>query len=1349
MGTRLFRFLIALFSVLLVLLAVVQLAGRITMANIDRLEPRLISELSRFGVVPAGLQGRWHRLNPVLHIAELQIPGGHVRDLYVEIDFLESLYRGALTFRRLASPSASVTVFRDGSGVYSIPGLVRRGETSDAWLTTLRHSDRIQVNGAVSVVDAAGLLSSVSVTLGSSGEWFSHKLSLSVGDASGGEIQVRQHERAGVFLWRRQAIAARVDSDGFKLDDALLARYGVAGVGLERLQGFWRTAQDPEGEALAGGRLHVALQPFEYGGTPVGASKILISARRSDDDVIRFDVNEPRLVGVVLPSYRAIVRPREGLMAGHIGPFDLGPLVSGLASNLAGNELLSRWLRELAIQGSFDGGHFAWRDGPVFRFSVSNVDITGYHGVPTLKGGGGRFLGNARSVRAEVADTPVELAFPDLFERQWPLSSVSGSLWFYFEPGYMGLRGIDLGARPSFSPVTGTFSLARPSEKAEESLYLSLQTGAVPYADTADFIPYKLPDNIKSWIVDNISAGDARRVNIALQTLAKPENPDVDRRLELVADVTAASVAYHPDWPELDGADALLELTGWGTRVSASNMPSEFGPIGRAQIFLPRGEQIVQIESDTTMKTSQLLRFVRETPITEWLPVVDESWSGSGEVAISASVVVPYAGANTEEASDSVAEELKADIQLRALGAKLVLAGYRLEFSNLTGFARYLHPYQLSSDALKGSLFDAPADLTLETRGNNIHLGVSGSFSPADAFDVLAVRPMRIAVGRAGFSGELRVPVQQPGVPMRLSLTSDLTGLEVTAPAPLVKSAGQPRSTRVEVDFRSNGEYVNVQHGSDLLRGWLARSGEGAWEGALGVNTRPGQSNGAEVTITGRVASVDVASWSDFAAAQNEPWLFEEEEAADDRAAAGVASINWQLDRFHAEVLSVGDLLFPDVVIDSDALAVPGRSFQLAGETLAADVAVPDVGPLVVDVDRMELSFPDLAESTDDPVSVEVLSGLPDADVSVESLLVDGDDFGSWQLTLRNQADRVSFGPMQASYNGLSIVGEDVHWLRQRRRTVFAGTVEAGDLKDVLPRFDYAPSVESESMVIDADLSWPGSPLAFELSSLSGDLDLQVTNGRFVALENGQGAMRIFSLLNFGNVAKRMALDFRDVFGKGVRFDSLQMPAQLSDGLMRFNEELVVKGTGSRFRVAGGMDLGSGDMDAEMIVTLPVSSSLPWYSLYLAAANPLAAAGVLLGQQILKRPLEQASSAKYRLGGTIDEPEVEFVSLFNRSMSDEMDGETLAPESLDAELSLYDSQALPPAAQGTQESAFEKAAREAYVQGAREALSPGEYEALRTDDVPSDEAPSAETEQATEILNERSTDERGKEITRD
>ncbi len=74
--------------------------------------------------------------------------------------------------------------------------------------------------------------------------------------------------------------------------------------------------------------------------------------------------------------------------------------------------------------------------------------------------------------------------------------------------------------------------------------------------------------------------------------------------------------------------------------------------------------------------------------------------------------------------------------------------------------------------------------------------------------------------------------------------------------------------------------------------------------------------------------------------------------------------------------------------------------------------------------------------------------------------------------------------------------------------------------------------------------------------------------------------------------------------------------------------------------------------DNEMIVTLPVSKSLPWYGMYLALANPLAGLGVVVGERVLRKPMEQFSTAKFIIKGTLDEPDVKFVSLWDKSMKE-------------------------------------------------------------------------------------------------
>ena len=101
---------------------------------------------------------------------------------------------------------------------------------------------------------------------------------------------------------------------------------------------------------------------------------------------------------------------------------------------------------------------------------------------------------------------------------------------------------------------------------------------------------------------------------------------------------------------------------------------------------------------------------------------------------------------------------------------------------------------------------------------------------------------------------------------------------------------------------------------------------------------------------------------------------------------------------------------------------------------------------------------------------------------------------------------------------------------------------------------------------------------------------------------------------------------------------------------MRFAEPMAVNGSGSNFRIAGTVDLVEGQLDNEMIVTLPVTKGLPWYAAYVALANPLAGLGVLVGERVLRKPLEQFSSAKYQITGTLDDPELKFISVWDTSI---------------------------------------------------------------------------------------------------
>ncbi len=99
----------------------------------------------------------------------------------------------------------------------------------------------------------------------------------------------------------------------------------------------------------------------------------------------------------------------------------------------------------------------------------------------------------------------------------------------------------------------------------------------------------------------------------------------------------------------------------------------------------------------------------------------------------------------------------------------------------------------------------------------------------------------------------------------------------------------------------------------------------------------------------------------------------------------------------------------------------------------------------------------------------------------------------------------------------------------------------------------------------------------------------------------------------------------------------------------------VVEGTSSILRITGNVDLTTWALDNDVVLTLPVSRSLPWYAAYAALANPLAGAGVLVAERLLRDQLDSFSSARYRVTGTLDEPKITFVKIFDTGSAGEPD----------------------------------------------------------------------------------------------
>ncbi|MGH8130049.1 MAG: AsmA-like C-terminal region-containing protein, partial [Steroidobacteraceae bacterium] len=117
----------------------------------------------------------------------------------------------------------------------------------------------------------------------------------------------------------------------------------------------------------------------------------------------------------------------------------------------------------------------------------------------------------------------------------------------------------------------------------------------------------------------------------------------------------------------------------------------------------------------------------------------------------------------------------------------------------------------------------------------------------------------------------------------------------------------------------------------------------------------------------------------------------------------------------------------------------------------------------------------------------------------------------------------------------------------------------------------------------------------------------------------------------------RLALDFGDLTGEGLAYDTLRGTFQLSDG-DAYTDNLTLRGSAAEIGIAGHTSLRHRTYDQTAIVTGQLGASLGVAGAL--AGGPAVGAALLLFSQIFKERLQGVTRGYYRITGTWDEPEV-------------------------------------------------------------------------------------------------------------
>jgi uncharacterized protein YhdP len=193
----------------------------------------------------------------------------------------------------------------------------------------------------------------------------------------------------------------------------------------------------------------------------------------------------------------------------------------------------------------------------------------------------------------------------------------------------------------------------------------------------------------------------------------------------------------------------------------------------------------------------------------------------------------------------------------------------------------------------------------------------------------------------------------------------------------------------------------------------------------------------------------------------------------------------------------------------------------------------------------------------------------------------------------------------------------------QQHQTRLQGSLNSENLGQMLHHFGVAkPPLQGGLSQLIVNAQWPGTPVAFTLASVTGRLSILVLDGQLVEVEPGVG--RFFGLFDLQALPQRLALDFNDVFGKGLSFTNLVGFVSVQGGVAQI-DHLTLQGPVAHLEIRGKTDLVAHRYDQIVTVAGGVGGGV--------------AATVV--QQVLQTELEKTMSFGYRVFGSWEKPQME------------------------------------------------------------------------------------------------------------
>ncbi|MEP6899435.1 MAG: YhdP family protein [Rhodanobacter sp.] len=1020
----------------------------------------------------------------------------------------------------------------------------------------------------------------------------------------------RGHGRLSAWLdWRD----GKLDSSlvRFDLDNLVVAAPGEARANVATLHGLAGLRQTPDGYAL------------RWAGDD--GSALAVNLHQPDTSATKVGIAASRL--------------------------QLAPLLPWLALKPDLAPGLAKWIGSGHPHGELDRVALQWnRSGGVQAINVAfhDVGIDPVDALPGLNRLRGELRGDSEALSLDLPEQATTLEFPHAFRQPFVLSKLGGTLAFWTEDGdrHIGVDALDVTGAGFAGQVRGEVTLpAAPGSKPLLDIHAALDHIDVLAAKL--FWPNSMPPSTVAWLDRALVAGHIDQAQALVRgDLADWPFRHNEGRFEARVVLSGLTLDYGKDWPRADNIGAVANFIDNGMRVEASGGQSLGVKVDKAVALIPDfADGVLDLTAQGSGAGASLMEFVRKSPIgiRQADTLAKLSLGGSG--SFNFHLVLPLKK-GSEPQLDGTAQLQDVDVSAPE---------WNLKLDKLSG------PLKFDLHGMQGG----PLDAGFRGQASRLQLAIAGANSDPDTTFSAQLQGSyrldeltrdypslnwigKLADGRSDFTIGFAV-AHAPGsdaVAQALSVDSTLNGIALDLPAPLNKAAAASLPLHLSLGLPVSGSDLRIALG-DVMRARFRLAGNAQQPLAATLSfgdQMPQDLPVRDLRIQGHAAQLDVTGWVQRVAAGkggDGPGL--------ESITVGATDARWfghSLGSITINAKPRPDLLSIDVAgaAMSGNFSVPTQDMDKRGVTARLQRLYWPKDPMTARKPAAKPAVPASAGSVaamapmpaGDPANTGINpAALPPFHLWIGDLRLGDAKLGEARLETWPTEKGMHIEQLRALSKQVQITASGA-WTGTATdsHTHMHIDFSSDDLGRMLGAFGFDGLVNGGKTSDQLDATWPGSPSALSLANMDGTLNIKVNDGR-IPEATSPGAGRFLGLVSLAELPRRLTLDFGDVFGKGLAFDSITGDFHLASGNAT-TDNLHINGPSANITITGRAGLRAKDFDQQVKVVPHLGNSLPIVGA--VVAGPIGAAAGFAVQGLLGRGLNQVMTARYRITGSWDKP---------------------------------------------------------------------------------------------------------------